>query len=215
VGVFARPDLTVTSRVPGEEYGSTVVSRNGGKAQRGSTSGDASATLVRIIDDAMKVIVVLVVLAVLVAVARLLVARWRARERSGTAEGTAADLVPETLLRQARESEELLAQGTPANGVIAAWVGLEEAVHSAGVTVNRSRTSEELVTTVLRAYAVDPAALAELGALYREARFSRHDVTEPMRAQARRALQRVQADLHRQLGHSPTPAGAPRDRAGR
>jgi hypothetical protein len=55
------------------------------------------------------------------------------------------------------------------------------------------------VTVVLRSYAVDRGSLQVLAELYREARFSRHEVTEPMRERAREALQQVQADLGRAL----------------
>jgi hypothetical protein len=155
--------------------------------------------LVQAIDWVMKALVVLVVLGVLVAVTRVLVERWRSREQPAEGEDAAVDALPAALLRQARASEELLAEGTPGNAVIAAWVGLEDAVRAAGVRDDRSRTSEELVTTVLRSYAVDRACLDTLATLYREARFSRHDVTEPMRERARSALQQVQADLRREL----------------
>ena len=212
VGIFARSDLTFTSKLPGEEYSSTAESRGGREVERSSGASDPGDFLVQVIDWVMKVIVVVVVLAVLVAVARMLVDRWQSRDRADSSDEEAANLVPQVLLRQARESEELLAQGTPGNAVIAAWVGLEEAVRSAGVRLNHSLTSEELVTTVLRSYAVDRASLDELSALYREARFSRHEVTESMRERARAALQQVQADLSRQVRATRT---APRAGAGR
>jgi hypothetical protein len=201
VGVFARPDLMeFRAKAPGEEYGTPDVADRGQRAIGRTTEvHQSNDTLVQVIDWVLKALVVVVVLAVLVAVARVIVARWQSREVPGEGEDAAVDTLPAALLRQARASEELLAEGPPGNGVIAAWVGLEEAVRSAGVRDDRSRTSEELVTVVLRSYAVDRGSLQVLAELYREARFSRHEVTEPMRERAREALQQVQADLGRAL----------------
>jgi hypothetical protein len=44
---------------------------------------------------------------------------------------------------------------------------------------------------------LDPGALAELADLYREARFSRHEVGEPERAEARTLLHRLRDRLTR------------------
>jgi hypothetical protein len=115
-----------------------------------------------------------------------------------------AEVTPDVMLAAARQGEELLASGTPPNAVVAAWVALEDAVRSAGIGDDRSRTSAELVTSVLRRFDVDADALDRLGALYREARFSRHEIGEDLRSQARAALQQVQADIVR--GRPPRPA---------
>ena len=109
------------------------------------------------------------------------------------------ELAPDVLLKAARESEELLERGTPANAVVAAWVRLEEAASGAGVRADRSRTSAKLARTVLRTFAVDEVALEQLAGLYREARFSSHEIGEDMRDQARVALGQVTRDLTRAL----------------
>lgn len=88
-----------------------------------------------------------------------------------------------------------LAEGDPRNAVVACWVALEEAVHRSGLDEDRSRTAAELTTTVLRRWQVDPAAIRSLSAAYREARFSRHAVTEEQRVAAVDALEAIHADL--------------------
>ena len=74
---------------------------------------------------------------------------------------------------------------------------LEAEVAAAGLRQDSSRTSTEVVATVLREYDVDEAALRDLAALFREARFSAHELTEAHRARARDALTIVHVDLRR------------------
>jgi hypothetical protein len=152
--------------------------------------------LVTLVGFALKLVLVAVVVIVLVAIGRALRDRWATRE-TDSGDTMTADVLPEALLEGAVEGEQLIARGTPGNAVIAAWVALEDAVRSAGVRDDDSRTSAELVTTVLRSYRVDRAPLDTLAALYREARFSSHPVAEEQRATAREALVQVQADLRR------------------
>ncbi len=163
--------------------------------------------IVAFVTAASKVLLAIIVLALLVVVARELRRWWRSRE--GATAGVAdADVVPEVMRRAARESEELLATGTPANAVVAAWLALESAARSLGVRDDPTRTSSELVTDVLRSYSVDRGPLDALAALYREARFSTHPVGEDMRTSAREALQQVQVDLQRAIPRGRRPGAA-------
>ena len=195
VGIFARqaPGRHPSS-APGEVYGAGSVTGTRGLAGKAAEARVSDPLLVSIINGAMEVLLVLVALAVLVAVARAVAQRWQGRGAPVDAEVSTA-LLPDVLLARTRESEELLAHGTPANAVVAAWVSLEDAVRTAGVHDDRARTSAELVTTVLRSCAVTAEPLDRLAALYREARFSRHEIGEDLRAAARDALQQVQTDL--------------------
>lgn len=198
VGVFARgarlrgPDTSA----PGEEYGTTQVS---GAGPEGPRNGDQQQQplFVDIMTVVLKVALAVVVLLVLVAVTRALLQWWGSRQPGAVAAREAADPSPDVILAGAREGEELLAHGTPANAVVAAWVALEESVRAAGVRDDGSRTAAELVTGVLRSFRVEREPLEQLAALYREARFSTHPIGEDMRQQARDALGRVTADLAR------------------
>ncbi|NYG08029.1 hypothetical protein BJ986_002516 [Phycicoccus badiiscoriae] len=197
VGVFARQDFSGPgSKAPGEEYGPGAVPLATDRGLKAASVRVSDPWLVSLIGVAMKLVLAAVVVVVLVAVGRALRDRWHARTDSTVAQAS-VDVLPEALLESARESEQLLARGTPSNAVIAAWVALEDAVRGAGVLDDGSRTSTELVTTVLRSYRVDRAPLDTLAALYREARFSRHPIAEDQRTMAREALLEVQAELRR------------------
>lgn len=205
VGVFARQDFSGPgTSAPGEEYASGAI--QGTVKQLGSKGRTApqSSAVAEVVAWSVKVVLVLVVLAALVAIGRAVLAQLRTTARTDDGPSTTADVAPDVMLAAVREGEELLATGTPANAVVAAWVALEEAARSAGIGDDRSRTSEELVGTVLRRLDVDAGALDRLGALYREARFSRHEIGEDLRTQAREALRQVQADISR--GRPPRPA---------
>jgi hypothetical protein len=197
VGVFARQDFSgIEAKEPGQDFGPApgVSATNQGLERVGVNVPDPF--LVTLVGFVMKLVLVVVVIVVLVAIGRALRDRWATREVDDEQQ-LAVDVLPEVLLEGAKEGEQLLARGTPGNAVIAAWVALEDAVRSAGLRDDDSRTSAELVTTVLRAYRVDRVPLDHLASLYREARFSRHPITEEQRASARECLVHVQADLRR------------------
>jgi hypothetical protein len=161
------------------------------------TSADANETVVAVIVWGLKLLIVAIVALVLFMVVRDL---WRRRPEHlpEQAAGTATiDTLPEVLLEGAGARMDELETGTPTNAIVACWVRLEEEVAAAGLREDRSRTSAEVVATVLGSYAVDAEPLAELAALYREARFSDHALTEAHRARARDALTAVHVDLRR------------------
>jgi hypothetical protein len=195
VAIFARRDLTrAPVPVPGIDYGVDGSAGSEGRRSSNVLPGPDQPFLVGLVTWAAKIVLAVIVLALLVAAVRELRQWWDAR--TGAEPQVPDDVVvPEVLLRGAREGEELLATGTPANAVIAAWVALEAAARSIGVRDDTTRTSEELVTAVLRSWSVDRAPLDVLAALYREARFSTHPVGEEMRTSAREALQQVQVEL--------------------
>lgn len=196
VGVFRPQHFSGReSSAPGKDFGPT---ENGAGGQEVGHAGTAAPhdTLAAAITWAMRVLIALVVIAVLVVLARA-VLDWLAQRRLVIEEEVDVQVLPEELLEQTRESEQLLSRGTPANAVVAAWVRLEDAVRGAGLRDDDSRTSTELVTSVIRGLGVRQAPLDQLAALYREARFSRHPVGEEARAGAGEALREIQADLRR------------------
>ncbi|MGA8980780.1 MAG: DUF4129 domain-containing protein [Pedococcus sp.] len=197
VAIFARADLTnFEAKAPGQDFGTAVSDPSEGRRSSDVLPGDAHPLLASIVTWTAKVLLALVVLALLVAAARAVRTWWRTRAEP-VVEATDDLLVPEVLLRGAREGEVQLGRGTPANAVVAAWVALESAVRAVGVRDDATRTSAELVTVVLRSHSVDRAPLDTLAALYREARFSTHPIDEARRDQAREALQQVQVELRR------------------
>ncbi|HEX5428349.1 MAG TPA: DUF4129 domain-containing protein [Pedococcus sp.] len=194
VGVFQPQHFSGReSSAPGQDFGPTDNAAGGGEKGHAGTA-TAPDTLAAAITWAMRVLIALVVIAVVVVLARAAL-DWLAGRRLVVEDEVGVEVLPEELLEQARESEQLLSRGTPANAVVAAWVRLEDAVRGAGLRDDDSRTSTELVTSVIRGLGVRQAPLDQLAALYREARFSRHPVGEDARARAGAALREIQADL--------------------
>lgn len=95
---------------------------------------------------------------------------------------------------------KVLAAGTPRNAIVACWLRLEAVTIEAGFERNPADTSEEFTARILQQFAIDPAAVDQLAALYREARFSTHDMGEPERDAAIDALGAVHAGLGRRVG---------------
>lgn len=132
-----------------------------------------------------------------------LVAKWLGRQR---VEGLdrRAEVEEEELaaLLEATSDEvrfQALSQSDPRNAVVACWVALEDAVHRCGLRQDRSETAAELTARVLGRWDVDLSSITTLAEAYREARFSRHPVTEEQRTLAVNALERIHVDLRRHL----------------
>ncbi len=123
--------------------------------------------------------------------------------RPGT--GVAADRLAARLEAVVGESMDDLADGPVTDAIIACWLRLQDAAGGAGIALHRSDTPTETVVRVLgegtRRVRAEP--LQALADLYREARFSRHELGEPDRARARSALEQIRA----QLAGDVTPAG--------
>jgi hypothetical protein len=133
----------------------------------------------------------------------LLLVRWLARQRVEEQERRVREGDEELVALLEATGDEVrwqaLSEGDPRNGVVACWVALEEAVQRAGLRRNRSETAAELTARVLSRWEVDPQAIRDLSDAYREARFSRHPVTEEQREAAVDALERIHADLRRRV----------------
>lgn len=88
-----------------------------------------------------------------------------------------------------------ITEGSPRNAIVAAWVRLEGAVHSERFPRRPEETPGELVERALAAYRLDREAIGRLAALYREARFSTHPITDEHRDDASACLSRLLATL--------------------
>lgn len=123
--------------------------------------------------------------------------RWRPPEKPAVVE---FDVLPDAAVREAlREDVDAqlaaIAEGSVRNAIVACWVRLENIVAAAGYPRSPAETSSEFVVRILRALDLDPRAAGALAALYREARFSEHDLGEDVRTAARQALQVLHDDL--------------------
>jgi hypothetical protein len=92
-----------------------------------------------------------------------------------------------------------LSGGTPRNAIVACWMQLEGDAARAGLPRLVAETSAEYTERVVASSSVDVAPIAELAALYREARFSGHSLGDQHRSRALSALQHVERSLGDQL----------------
>ncbi|MDR7380572.1 DUF4129 domain-containing protein [Promicromonospora iranensis] len=150
------------------------------------------------------VLLALLVIALVTAVARKLLALRRQRIdttpdnlTAGTATGSLGDAVdlPELQDAVSRALAHLDGHARPRDAVVAAWVALEEAAERAGAHRDPAQTPTEFAGTVLAATPAPPAAVTRLRTLYQRARFTDRPIDRPAVAQAREAL----ADIARSL----------------
>lgn len=149
------------------------------------------------------------VLAAFLGLRQLWVNRWRPPERPADVD---FDVLPEAAVSEALQADvtrQLAAvqEGSPRNGIVRCWLRLEEGVAAAGLPRSPWETSAEFTVRILHALDLDPRAIGELSRLYREARFSEHELGEPARTAARSALQQLHSDL-RELGVPPAQRSA-------
>lgn len=137
-----------------------------------------------------------IALTLLLAVVVLAIRANRRRRRAAPPE-SAREAPDRALLtdRRAARQARMLRKGSPREAIIATWLDLERLVAAAGVPRRPSETSSELVVRVLDDREVPAAALTDLAALFREARFSTHELTEALRERAAGDLDAVHAAL--------------------
>jgi hypothetical protein len=97
----------------------------------------------------------------------------------------------EEIKRDADLQMELLLGGEPRNAIVACWERFEEQAERVGLARRPWETSSEFILRLLDAVWADPDAVSRLAALYREARFSEHEITEGNRQLALEALARI------------------------
>ena len=141
---------------------------------------------------------------------RLLLDLW-VEEAALPQQGSSVPLpdVPEQLTgAAAQERRSKLFHGQPRNAVVACWVDLEAAAAESGLPRQSAETPTEYVSRVLATWDIDDRAIGDLAALYREARFSSHEITEGHRERAVTDLDRLHADL---AAATPPPPSAARE----
>jgi len=130
---------------------------------------------------------------------------WLKRSRAGARRGWARPQVPlpevwgdeRILTIDVEAARAALVTGTPRNAIVACWVQLERDADAAGLPRADAETAAEYVERLVAAASVDPAPIGQLATLYREARFSGHELNDDHRARAIVALDRVVDVLRR------------------
>lgn len=138
----------------------------------------------------------------------LSLAAWRNRPRLRFRRRLASedfDVIPDVaaaVVDQAAAQRAAMLGGEPRNAIVRCWLQLEADVAAAGLERHSADTSLEFTERVLTRYAVDPEAINELAAWYREARFSDHHFDESDRQAALAALDRLHETLRESSGTS-------------
>ena len=142
-------------------------------------------------------LLIAVVLGVLAALRAMWRHRWR--PRSGQAVVEVDVVTGHAWRRRSRRmrtrSSKRWTVAVPGTGSSPAGSGWRRSSPRRVCAPRRSETSAELVKRLLIALDLDPRAIGRLAALYREARFSEHDLGEDRRAEARSALRALHEDL--------------------
>jgi hypothetical protein len=156
------------------------------------TPPDPSPFLVALVQIVL-VLTVVILVAVLV---RIIMSLWR-RPRITLHEDPSFEIpdVPVELLRGAEQRISLLRNGAPRNAIVAAWLDLEASVAATGLPRDPAETSTEFTERIIGTWEVDRLRLGDLAALYREARFSVHELDESHRERALLDLETLHADL--------------------
>jgi hypothetical protein len=146
----------------------------------------------------VQVVLVAIVLVLVVALVQLLRSLVRAPHVTVHEEPDfLIPLVPSELLQAARDRLRELETGEPRNAIVAAWLDLERAAAATGLPRLPAETSTEYTSRVIGVWPVDADRLADLAALYREARFSVHELGEDHRQRAITDLRMLVDDLDR------------------
>lgn len=181
-------------------------------ASNGLPPLDSLPTLPPVVVAVIQLVVALLVGWILALLARY---AWRSFPRVSTRAVARRPLtplpaVPDELVDSAEGRLARLQEGSPRNAIVACWVDLEEAAAAAGLPRRPYETSAEYTVRVLRTWDIAPDAMGALAELYREARYSRHPLTEAHRQRAVERLTTVHDDLRRVAGEQPqepVPAG--------
>jgi uncharacterized protein DUF4129 len=170
----------------------------------GKGDRDVLFTVVTIVATLLATIVMLAVL--LTALRWLLTRDWR-RRREPEPDEVEFDpldspaLLAEALVAGAPAQRAALEEGDPRNAIVECWHRFERLAERTGVRRRPWETSSEFTLRLLDRVSADSAAVATLAELYRDARYSAHDVTEDNRARAVEALDVI----HLSVGRVSTP----------
>jgi len=175
---------------------------SGASPDRPSTDGEPGRSNFTRTTAATILIVALILLIAVLVVRLRLVGRRRTltgamRPRAAVAtEDNEDDPDPDDeLVHEVDHRLRSVTEGSPRNAIVATWIGLLEATEAAGFDQRDAETPTEFIRRALTTYRVDEDAISRLADLYREARFSEHELTERRRDEAASCLRQLRAQL--------------------
>ncbi len=166
------------------------------------SSGWARVLGTLVVSAIVLVAVVLLGRRLLAVVRRLALLRRRSRPQASPEEdfdtlSQPSPAVAQAILEDAPDQRDALAEGSPRNAIVACWHRFETQAAGVGVARLPHETSSEFTLRLLDLVSADRHSVSTLAALYREARFSDHEIDEQARAEAGAALEELHADLAR------------------
>lgn len=194
------PVMDATTSTPTETPAEVETMDREDVAQR--EYGATTSIIVNVIGGAIQLFCVLAIGFMAWLLARRAMRSWRLRRRY---DGPPLDVEFESLadgdphrVRRAIETDaeeqlRLLLEGQPRNAIVACWHRFEVQAVDAGLARHPWETSSEFALRLLERADIDPAPVSRLLELYREARFSQHDLDEDDRDAAAAALRQIQS----------------------
>lgn len=172
---------------------------------QGSERGHLGSIVITVIGGAMAAFAALAIGWLLYALGRRVWTAWQFRRRYDappdldfeTVESSAPASARRAMASDADEQLRLLLEGRPRNAIVSCWHRFELQAVEAGLARHPWETPSEFALRLLERAEVDPVAVSRLLDLYREARFSDHDLDEDDRAAAAVALREIQAQVAR------------------
>ena len=205
-GVAAR-EGDYTSRLPPSSAATTAATVAPSSPEAAPSTASTSATSEeepelppsQVLGRVLLVLVLLLALAGAAALITSLVRSARDLARSGAltrprAVGTA---VREALAPAAEQALVAVEQPDAREAVVRSWLLLGEAAAVVGFPARPAETAAEYAGRIAAELEVPATELDRLADLYREARFSQHEVGEPQRAEARALLHGLRVRLTR------------------
>ncbi len=118
--------------------------------------------------------------------------RWRRRRRRSAGEDRLVDTTDvAALVIDVEPASRALLEGRPGDAIVACWIQLERTAIDAGIPSDPGETPSQYVERVVSVRSIDRGPISDLADLYREARFSAHDLTDSDRDRAAVALQSI------------------------
>jgi len=200
--VFSGPGPTCTSDAtitPSEEPADMVDFKELAQRRHGENT--------TMVADAVAIVILLAALAGVLLAAFLLLRRaweaWQLRRRYDAPASADFDVLeagdPERVRRTMADDADaqlgLLLDGEPRNAIVATWHRFEVQAEQSGLRRHAWETSSEFAGRMLDVAEVDSAAVTRLLELYREARFSEHELDESHRQAAGEALRKIQSQI--------------------
>jgi hypothetical protein len=205
VPLLDAPGSPVLGRPPGPLNAPTVTATAGTASPSASTAPQPFDVpwLRPLVLGALVVVGIVMLAGTLVAVVVIARRLWADRWQRPDLLQAVADEQLTVGLTRSRESLEAVAvemrhalrTGSPRNAVVRCWLLLVDSLERHGVRPHPAQSATEFTRTALSRVSADEQAVAQLTALFLEARFSEHEMDEAARERALDALDRITRSL--------------------